>query len=47
MLLEKRNGDLLSKIADLETQLRELATKTVSNQQVKSDTLNLHSDIAE
>lgn len=39
MLLEKRNSDLLSKIADLESQLRELATKTVSNTQVNNSLL--------
>jgi chromosome segregation ATPase len=47
MLLEKRNSDLLSKIADLETQLRELATKTVSNQQVNNDALSLRTDTAD
>jgi len=31
LLLEKRNTSLLNRIDDLETQIRELATKTVSN----------------
>lgn len=36
LLLEKRNSNLLSKLSELEKQLKELATKTVSNQQLEN-----------